>query len=149
MAVIDTRTYDFSDIRLRVNQTSFKLLAVSYKSNREVGKGRDNAPKVVYRTRGFSDPDGEIRMYLHDRDDFLAALQDTSETGAFGDAVFEVTVTYGTDNQPTITDKLTGCILLDVDISNDAGSDALEVTFPIDIGDIEYGGRKFFNDPAV
>lgn len=149
MAVIDTRTYDFSDLRVRVGQTTFKVLGVSYKLNRTIGKGRDNTPKKSYRTRGFMDPDGEIRMYLHDRDDFFNALVAASPTGAIGDAEFEVTATYGTDNQPTVTDILTGCTLMDVDSGHEAGEDPLEVTYPIDIMDIEFNGKRFFNDPSV
>jgi len=149
MATIDTRTYDFSDIRVRVGQTTFKVLAVSYKFNRTLGKGRDNTPKKSYRTRGFIDPDGELRMYLHDRKDFLAALEAASSTGAYGDAEFEVTATYGTDGQPTVTDILTGCTLMDVDSGHEAGEDPLEVTYPMDVMDIELDGKRFFNDPSV
>jgi len=148
MAEISERTYDFTDIRARVGTTNITILAISYKLNREIGKGRDNSPKKKYRTRGYIDPDGSIRIHLHDLDAFIDALKAVSPTGAPGDATFEVSATYGTDDQPTRTDTFERCILMDIDVSHEAGSDGLEATLPIDIGDIIYNGTRFFNDAA-
>ena len=149
MAMNDTRTYDFSDVTARIGQKTFTLLGIKYKLNRTMGKGRDNAPKKRYRTRGYIDPDGELTIYLHDRDDFLEFLESESPTGAFLDAEFDVTATYGTDNQPTLTDVLEGCQVMDIDLSAEPGEDPLEITIPVDIMDIVLSGRRGFNDPSA
>lgn len=151
MTEVNGRTYDFSDVQLRVGGNAplaLEILAISYKSNREVGKMFANGPKKAYRTRGRIDPDGEMRIPLHQRTTLLAALAAASPTGAFGDATVEVTVVYGSDNQGTMTDTLTDVIVMDIDNAAEEGTDGLEVTIPIDIGDIDYDGYKFFNDPT-
>lgn len=150
MAKVNNRDYDFSDIQLRVEgkaPVAITIKAVAYKLNRTVGKLFANTPKKLKRTRGQLDPDGSIRIPRYQLDDLLDALAESSETGAYGDALFNVTVTYGTDNQETQTDVLEDCLLLDIDTSHESGVDGLELTLPLDILDISYNGKKMFNDP--
>lgn len=148
MAEVNGREFDFSDVTARIggdSPTTFTLTAVSYKLNRSLGKLYANTPRKVRRTRGQIDPDGEFSVPLSDRDDFLAALAAASPTGAFLDATFDITVSYGTDDQPVINDTLEGCVLLDVDMSGEEGTDPLSVTLPMDIGDIVYNDLRPFN----
>lgn len=151
MTEINGRTYDHSDITVKFGgnaPVSLEVLAISYKYNRTVGKLFANTPKKIARTRGRQDPDGELRIPLHQRDVLLAAAAAVSPTGAFGDAEADITVTYGTDNQETITDVLEGVQILDVDGGSEEGEDPDEVTFPLDIMDLNLGGRYMFNEPT-
>lgn len=148
MGEVNGREYDFSDIEARIGGDSpqvFTLTAVAYKSNRTLGKLFANTPRKIRRTRGQIDPDGEVSIPLSDRDEFLAALAAASPTGAFGDAKFDITVSYGTDGQDAINDTLEDCMLLDVDMSGEEGTDPLGVTLPLDIGDVLYNTLRFFN----
>lgn len=152
MGEINGRTYDFSDIQLKVNGetvTNVEILGISYNLNRTVGKMRANGPKKRYRTRGYTDPAGEFRIPLHQRDALLDALVAASETGGFGDASVEITVTYGTDNQPVMTDTLEQCTILDISDEGEEGEDGLQVSIPIDIIDIDFNGKRCFPEQTA
>lgn len=55
---------------------------------------------------------------------------------------FDITATYGNDDQALVTDELIGCTILGVENSSAEGADPNEVTLNLDIKAIKYNGKS-------
>jgi hypothetical protein len=147
MSLINTivrgQVYDFTSIEFSVEGTRnfCTLQDINYNWSRDIGILRGNgSPLKRGRTRGEFDFEGSFSMAKEDTRDFhrmLAALG----LGSFGEAVFDIIVTYAAlgQAQPTI-DTLIGCTLKGGDNSHSRGSDPLQVKYDVDIMDIKFDG---------
>ena len=142
--IVNGRDYDFACIEAKVGTTTYPICAIGYGDPREIGKVFGNSSKKRGRTRGQVDATGSFEMFFADARDFLKAM--TTEFGGYYEGDFPVTVSYGNNGQPVVTDKLFDVCLTDVQDDHGEGTDALKTSFEMDIMTIKRDGSQAFAD---
>lgn len=127
---------DFSSLTAFIRgKAFFGIREVSYKTTREPGTVRGAGPRKLGRTRGEFNHEASIKLLREDAE----ALRTLLGSG-YMEAEFDITVVYQFKGGPLTEDKLFGCVITEDDTSNSSGTDALEITFPLDVMRILYNG---------
>ncbi len=131
---------DWSSITVYIRgKPVFGVTEVTYKSTRDPGKVRGAGPRKLGRTRGEFDHEASIKLLRED----AVALRQALGPG-YMEADFDITVTYQFKGGDLSTDKIFGCVITEDDTSNSSGTDALQISFPLDVMDITYNGLPPF-----
>jgi hypothetical protein len=139
--IIKGHVYDFSSIEASINSstifTSFQEINYDWEVSIGVLRGNGSAMKKA-RTRGEFDFTGSIVLAKSDATE-LEAILAALGLGGFGEASFDIAVTYSEIGQAkTTTDKLVGCRLVGGSNSHSRSPDPLVVSYDLDIMDIFY-----------
>lgn len=138
--LINGKVYDFSSIELVAGpQTFTNLQEVTYSDSLEPGILRGTSAKKKGRTRGEYDAEGTISFYKGDLSSLLSTLAALGK-GGYGEAEFDINITYSEGLDNVITDTLVGCRITDIEDSHSQGSDALTVSLTLDIMEISRNG---------
>jgi hypothetical protein len=143
--IIKGHSYDYSSIEASINGTtvftSFQEINYDWEASIGVLRGTGSAMKKA-RTRGEFDFTGSIILAKSDASELetiLAALG----MGGFGEASFDLTVTYSEFGQVGVNkDVLVGCRLISGSNSHSRSPDPLVVSYDLDIMDILYNGKS-------
>lgn len=131
---------DFSSITVYIRgKASFGVTEITYKSTREPGKVRGAGSRKLGRTRGEFDHEASIKMLRED----AVALRQALGPG-YMEVEFDLTVVYQFKGGDLVTDKIFGAVITEDDTSNSSGTDALSISFPLDVMDINYNGLSPF-----
>lgn len=136
--LINGRRYSFASVILKINGrqvVGVKEVSYNWKIDRAKVRGTNIQPLGM--TRGEYDCEGSLTFYKEDYDELIANLGD-----GYGEAVFDIAVSYADVGQPTVTDELRGCSLGGAEKSPSQGTDALEVKCDLSITYILENGRK-------
>ncbi len=136
--MINGRRYSFASVKLKVAGREYvgvKEVSYNWKIERSKVRGANIQPLGM--TRGEYDCEGSITFYKEEYDELIAALGN-----GYGEAVFDVSVTYADVGQPTVTDELRGCSLAGGEKSPSQGTDALEVKCDLSVSYILENGKK-------
>lgn len=138
--LINGKVFDFSSIELVAGpQTFSNLQEVSYSDSLEPGTLRGTSAKKKGRTRGEYDVEASISIYKGDLATLLGTLAALG-LGGYGEAEFDINVTYSEGLDNVITDTLIGCRITDIEDSHSQGSDALQVTITLDVMELTRNG---------
>lgn len=139
--------YSFSSIKLTFNGkqvVGFK--EISYKQTKEPSAVRGAHPQKLGRTQGELEEESSLTVYEEEWNELLDILGD-----GYMDAVFDITVTYATNELVTrvVTDKIFGAQIKGIDKSRSQGPDGLEVKLDLDVMEIHLDGKKPLKNPLV
>jgi hypothetical protein len=141
--IIRGHVFDFSSVTMSVEgKTQFcSFQEIHYTWSRDIGILRGNGSTMKKgRTRGEFQFEGSITMAREDATPFHRLLASLG-FGSFGEAVFDLIVTYSDrlQNKPD-TDTLIGCTITSSENAHSRSPDPLTVSYDIDIMDIKYNG---------
>ena len=123
--LINGRRHGFSSISLKFklgdgNNVPMYVRSINYSRTRNRGLVRANHPDPIAKTLGENEYSGDLEIYEAE----LRLLLSQIGPG-YGDAIFDVQVSYGEDGFDIVTDELKGCTLDNIDMSNSQGPDPL------------------------
>jgi len=131
--------HDWSSVEVDLGEDGGIFTGISeltYSDNLEPGEAMGTSAQKLARTRGVYSAEGSITMLKRDATEFIAALGN-----GFKEKTFDITVMYSDTNVPdVITDKLFSCRIGSTESGGSQGSDALSVTYSIDIMRISWNG---------
>lgn len=141
--LVNGHRYSFASIEVDFEGKKFLgFTEINYKDSLEPGKLRGLGPQVIGRTRGDYDSEGSFKCFRQEFDELTTALGD-----GYGEKSITIAVTYSEENQPTVTDRLTGVRIKSVDNSNSQGTDATEVSCELDVLLVERNGKTLVKNP--
>jgi hypothetical protein len=141
--IIKGHVYDFSSIEANINGalkfTSFQEITYDWAS--EVGRLRGNGSAMVKgRTRGEFEFSGTIVLAKSDANELIKLLAGLG-FGGYGEAVFDIVVTYAERGQgKPIIDTLIGCRIVGESNNHSRSADPLFVGFDLDMIDQLHDG---------
>jgi hypothetical protein len=128
--------YDFSSVEINVNgRIVTGVKSINYKNTKKPGAVSGTSAQKNGRTRGKYEPEAGIEMYRQEADELRAALGN-----GYMEVAFDIVVHYADDGQPTVTDRIRGCLIADESFEGSEGSDALTVKFELDVIAVLPGG---------
>lgn len=140
--LVNGNRYDFSSVQANFGPLSFDTIqAIQYEESLEPGIMRANSSKKQGRTRGEHDATGSITLIKEDVPALQALLAALGQ-GGWGEAVWDITVTYSAalvDPNPTV-DVLIGCRITSISDDHSIGGDVLVQELSLDIMDITRNG---------
>lgn len=150
MATVDNGTqvweYDFACIRLKGLGIDFPIESIKYGIKRENQKGYGNSATITRRTRGRATGDGgQVKMTKEIGQTFKQEL--VNKYGGILEALFPLSVSYGINGQPVITDELVDVEVDGIDNDHGEGTDGLMETFDISYTPLTSGGLPLFKTP--
>jgi hypothetical protein len=134
--LINGTRHDFSSIELKLGRAIFVgFRSINYKRTRSRTKVRGNHPDPIAKTQGSNEYTCDFEVYLAE----WKALKDEIKTLAaqqgipsgsipgsgYGDALFQIVVTYGSPLFDVQTDTIYGATLDEVDASQSRSDDPL------------------------
>ncbi len=132
--------YSFASIEVVVaGVPTVGCTAVNYTSTLDVGDVYGTRPQKLGTTRGKQQAEGSIEMYVQDWENLKAVLVAAGE-GGYGEARFDVVVSYAEAHMPVKVDTLESCRVTSVEYSNADGTDPSKVTLTLNILRILEGG---------
>lgn len=144
--LINGHKYDWSSVEVDLGEagifTGIKELTFSH--SLEPGIVRGTRAEKLARTRGEYDAEGSIVMWTQDYNEFIALLGN-----GYMEASFDVTMSYSTPNQPTVTVRLIGCRIVSAEGGGTQGTDPLEVSCSLNIMRVEENGVNPLQDQLV
>lgn len=141
--LVNGHRYSFVSIEFAANGAVMRgVKSIDYGDKLTPGKMRGTGPNVIGRTRGEYDGDASIEMYRLEWENLKGGLG--SQGVGFGEAAWDVTVTYGEANQPVVTDTLESCRVTEVRTGGQEGSDPTTVKLTIDLLRILHNGVPIY-----
>jgi len=136
---INGTAHDWSSVEIDLGEDAGIFIGISeltYSDNLEPGEAMGTSAQKLARTRGVYSAEGSITMLKRDAAEFIAALGQ-----GFKEVVFPITAMYSDEGAgDVITDKLFSCRIGSTESGGSQGSDALSVTYSIDILRISWNG---------
>lgn len=145
--------YDFGSVTITITlpsgatKTYADIKEIKYTATREIAKRRGTSPFARGRTRGTIDFEGSMVMYKSGPTGFDQMVADFGD--GWMEAVFDITVTYGNDDQTITTDLLRSVTFLKDEGGGAEGADDMEVSLDLDIMSIDHGSKKPMKGMAV
>lgn len=148
---INGNRYAFVDISLTMDGTDqpkgvFKTW--NYKASKKRGVVQGNQVAPVGRTRGYGEGSGSFEMLRSEWDDFVQQITQQGQIPIL-DAEFDVELSYSTNDVDTITDRLRGVCIEDLDFNNQQGTDAAYVSCMVSIMRLNLNGADAFSDASL
>jgi hypothetical protein len=141
--LVNGKRYDFSSITLQLpNGKMLGFKEVTYSVKLEPGEVRGAHPQILGRTRGNYTAEGSLTVFRQEADEIRTALGD-----GYMEKEFDITVTYGEDGQPTVTDILKACRIVNDDASRSQGQDPLEEKLDLSILSVRKNGKHALKKP--
>lgn len=118
--------------------------SLRYRDPLQIGKVYGTSARKIGRTRGQSDPTGTWEVYRSSWDMIMADVLAVGGRTGFAESKFPITVSYGEPSNPllTVSDVLLGARIHSPEGGGQEGTDALTVTFELDMMDIMWGKGK-------
>jgi len=149
--LINGLEHDNSSTEIDVDGTIYLgIKELTYSDSREPGIGRGSGTaKKLFRTRGEYDAEGSIVMWRTQGRELIAALaaKGTAEGLGWMEVSFNITITEVSPGVPTLTTKLLGCNLVSREGGTTQGTDPNELSWDLDIMDIDDGGVRPVGGP--
>ena len=123
--------------------------SVDYSRKRSRTQVRGFHPDPLGQTRGENEYDASIEIYLAEFNQLQAACQALNGGKGYGDATFDVIVTYGENGFDTITDTIRGCNIDSTEAGVSQGPDALTRKIELSPLKILYNGLDDLTNPLV
>jgi hypothetical protein len=148
---INGNRYAFVDISVTANgvdQAKGIFKSINYKASKKRGVVQGNQVAPVGRTRGYGEGSGSFEMLRSEWDDFVANITNDGEIPIL-DAEFDMEISYSTNDVDTITDRLRGVCIEDLDFNNQQGTDAAYVSCMLSIMRLNLNGADAFSDASL
>lgn len=148
---INGNRYSFVDISVTmdgVDQPKGIFKSINYKPSKKRGVVQGNQTTPVGRTRGYGESTGSFEMLRSEYDDLCKAVTNDGQIPIL-DAEFDVEISYSTNDVDTITDRLRGVCMEDLDLNNQQGTDAAYVVVQLSIMRITLSGRDTYSDASL
>ena len=152
--------HDFSSIEWKLAAGTQPIVigfkSINYSRVRTRVLVRGNSPDPIAKTEGTNEYTGDIEVYLAEWNGLIqpaliaaAAAQGLNANGgsAYGDVLFQITVTYSSFGFDTITDVLNGCSLDSLEASQAQSADPLVRKFNINPLKILFGNQDDLGTP--
>lgn len=135
---------EFSFVSVRVFADGIELeglTSIDYKDTIDRGSVMANGPGEVGRTRGTYKAEGNLEFTRRAYNDFKRQLRQRFPTKNPNEARFDLSISYGEDGEPLVTDELVGVQLAGNEHSGSAGSaDPMKVKIPLNVRGIIQDG---------
>jgi hypothetical protein len=132
---INGEAYDFAQVEIKVNGKTYSLIQeVTYSTKIERGKVRGTGPKVRQFTRGVKDEDGSLTWYKSGTGGWDEYVRDVGP-GFMEKLIESITITYGNNRNPVVTDTLLGVKLASREVSAKEGNEPVMVKTALHIID--------------
>lgn len=135
---INGMEYDYSCIELNILNLVLKgYEEISYSHDCEPGEGRGTHQQALGTTPGEYKAEGSVTILLSDYHELLSAVG----TG-YMLVTFPISVTYGNDFTPLVTDTLHGCRIKKVEKQHQKGNEPLKVKLDLYVAQVDENGIK-------
>lgn len=144
--LINGQAPDWASVEINIGTTIYPgVKELTWSDSREPGivRGSGSAKKIA-RTRGEYDAEGAMVMWTQQGRELIAALSVIGTPQGLGwmEVDFDVTVSVSMPGGTISTTKLIGCNLVSREGGGSQGTDPLEISFDLDIMDIDDGGSR-------
>lgn len=142
--LINGHKYDFSSISIDLGSQGGIVVGIkeiTFSHSLEPGIVRGTRAEKLARTRGEYDAEGSIVFYAGEHEEFVAALSQNNSVG-YMEQSFDITLSYSTPNQPTMSVKLFGCRITSEEGGGSQGTDPLEVSCDLNIMRVQTNGAN-------
>ncbi len=149
--LINGLEHDHSSVEIDIAGTIYLgVKELTYSDSREPGIGRGSGTaKKLFRTRGEYDAEGTLVMWRTQARELIAALQVIADADGLGwmEASCNITITERSPGATDLTTKLLGCNLISREGGSTQGTDPNEMSFDLDIMDIDDAGARPVGGP--
>lgn len=143
--LINGLKWDYSSLEIDVAGDIYVgIKEIAWTETLEPGIVRGTSAQKLARTRGEHDAEGSMVMYYEDALELLNALGD-----GYGEVSFDISVTYSGEGVPTKKAALLGCRITSKEITNSQGTDPSEMSFDLDIIQIEEDGLRMVANALI
>lgn len=137
--------HSFTSIELKLNGQIFVgFKSINYSRSRSRSQVYGNSPDPLGKTQGTNEYSADVEIYLAEWNAFQASLG-----AGYGDAFFQVLVTYSANGFDTIQDVINGCTIDGLEVSQSQGPDPLVRKFEMSPLKILFNGLDDLATPLV
>lgn len=130
--------HSFASIELKLKDQVFSgFKSINYSRTRSRSMVRGNSPDPIGKTTGTNEYSADCELYLAEWNLF----QELLGGDGYGDAFFNILVTYSANGFDPIADEINGCTLDSTDASNSQGDDPTVRKFDLNPIKIKFNGK--------
>ena len=137
--------YSFASIEVSIDgRKMIGFREINYRVRREPGEVRGAHPEPLGLTRGEITYEADLVAYAEEAEELIKQLGD-----GYMEKPFDITVTYAEEGQPTVTDQLLGCTIVQIERAHTRGTDPLEVRLQLKPARVKFWGLNAIKKPLA
>jgi hypothetical protein len=146
---VNGNRYSWASIEIQIAGTPYRgVKGVDYKDAIERIKQWGTGRRPLGRTAGKYDPDGSLEVFKEEAVYIRSALAALSGAG-WGEAAFQIVISYDEKNIGNVTDKLLNCMVIDVSDSHSQSADGITEKWTLSVIDITRNGLSMLSNTAT
>lgn len=143
--LINGLRHDWSSVEAKLNGQIFVgIRSINYSISIDAAYVRGTSPDPFAQTRGTNDYTCDCEVYLAEWNQFISQLGD-----GWSDQFFNIQVSYAEESLDQITDLISGCRLVGVEVSQSQSADPLMRKLTFKPLKIYYQGFENLTDPLT